>query len=86
MTVKRAADTYIDTRGLHKGQMWVGSHNLGRFWTAAGPQFTLYTPGPWLMPGTTTLTFFDLMGDASDHLSTVDKPVFGASRTTREKQ
>jgi beta-galactosidase len=86
MTVKKAADTYIDTRGLHKGQMWAGSHNLGRFWTAAGPQFTLYTPGPWLTPGTTTLTFFDLLGDASDHLSTVDKPVFGASKSTRETQ
>ncbi len=86
MTVNKPADTYLDTRGLHKGQIWVGNHNLGRFWTAAGPQFTLYTPGPWLTSGTTTLTFFDLMGDASDHISAVSLPVFGASKSTRETQ
>ena len=86
MVVKKPADTYLDTRGLHKGQMWVGNHNLGRLWTGAGMQFTLYTPAPWLTPGTTTLTLFDLLGDASDHLSTASQPVFGASRSNREKQ
>jgi beta-galactosidase len=85
MTVKRPADTYLDTRGLHKGQMWVGTHNLGRFWSV-GPQYSLYTPGPWLQPGNTTLTFFDLLADSSDHVISVKSPIFGAAVSTREKQ
>ena len=86
MTVKQATDTYLDTRGLHKGQLWLGEHNLGRFWTSEGPEFTLYAPGPWLTTGTTKVTFFDLRGDDSDRLSTTAKAIFGATKTTRENQ
>jgi beta-galactosidase len=85
MTVKKQADTYLDTRGLHKGQMWVGEHNLGRFWWI-GPQYALYTPGPWLQRGSTTLTFFDLLGDSSERLSTATEPIFGTTVSTRESQ
>ena len=34
-------DTYLDTRGLSKGFIWVNGHNLGRFWETRGPQHTL---------------------------------------------
>jgi len=43
MNVPRPADTFLDTRRLHKGQLWMGTHDLGRFWSI-GPQCTLYTP------------------------------------------
>ena len=85
MTVKKPADTYLNTRGLHKGEMWVGDHNLGRFWSV-GPEYSLYTPAPWLTKGRTTLTFFDLQGDATDHLSTSMEPIFGEKTATREAQ
>ena len=85
MAVKAPADTYLDTRALHKGQMWVGEHNLGRFWSI-GPQYTLYTPGPWLRKGSSTVMFFDLLGDSSDRLVTATGPIFGAKVSTREKQ
>lgn len=85
MRTDRPADTYLDTRGLHKGQMWVGEHNLGRFWSI-GPQFTLFTPGPWLHAGTTRLLFFDLMGDAKEHVVSVKNPVVGAVTHDRESQ
>ncbi len=81
----RLADTYLDTRALHKGQLWLGSHNLGRFWSV-GPQFTLYTPGPWLQRGSNTVTFFDLLGDATDAVSSVRKPIFGAVTHARDSQ
>jgi beta-galactosidase len=72
MTVKRPADTYLDTRALHKGMVWIGSRPLGRFWFI-GPQFVLYTPGPWMRPGINTITIFDLLGDSSDRVtSTID--------------
>jgi beta-galactosidase len=85
MQTGQPADTYLDTRKLHKGQMWVGEHNLGRFWSL-GPQFTLYTPAPWLHAGTTKLTFFDLMGDSTEQVTSVRSPVTGAVTHNRESQ
>jgi beta-galactosidase len=83
MQVKQPADTYLDTRGLHKGMAWIGTQPLGRFWSI-GPQNALYTPGPWLQPGANSITFFDLMGDATDRLKTVTEPIFGATTSVRE--
>jgi beta-galactosidase len=85
MTVGKPADTYLDVRGLHKGQLWIEKHNLGRFW-AVGPQHTLYLPAPWLQKGANSVTFFDLTGDKSDHLSTTLTPIFGAVTHTSESQ
>ena len=85
MTVDRPADTYLDMRGLHKGQLWLGTHNLGRFWSI-GPVHTLYTPAPWLQAGKNRILFFDLTGDATGRLTTVNAPVFGRITTTREAQ
>jgi beta-galactosidase len=81
--VTTPADTYFDTQALHKGMLWVGSQALGRFWSI-GPQFTLYAPGPWFSRGSNTVTFFDLMGSSTDRLRTVDKPIFGATVSTRD--
>ncbi|HEY4355567.1 MAG TPA: beta-galactosidase family protein [Acidobacteriaceae bacterium] len=70
--VSHPADTYLDTHALHKGTLWLGDRPLGRFWSV-GPQFALYTPGPWLHAGSNPVFFFDLQGDATDKLTTVDK-------------
>ncbi|KQU61640.1 beta-galactosidase [Sphingomonas sp. Leaf339] len=85
MTVDRPADTYLDMRGLHKGQLWLGEHNLGRFWSI-GPVHTLYTPAPWMKQGANRILFFDLTGDATDRLTTVNAPVFGKVTKIREAQ
>jgi beta-galactosidase len=85
MTVDRPADTYLDTRGLHKGQLWLGEHNLGRFWSI-GPVHTLYTPAPWLRPGANRIVFFDLTGDSTERLTTVKAPIFSRVTNTREAQ
>jgi beta-galactosidase len=83
VNVGNPADTYFDTRGLHKGMLWLGSRPLGRFWSI-GPQFALYAPGPWFDPGSNTVTFFDLMGTATDSLRTVAKPIFAGTVSTRD--
>jgi beta-galactosidase len=85
MTVARPADTWFDTRGLHKGQLWLGEHNLGRFWSI-GPVFTLYAPAPWQQNGENTVTFFDLQANAKERLTSIQEPVFGATTSTREAQ
>jgi len=86
MPVDHPADTFLNTRGLHKGQLWLGTHNLGRFWSI-GPQFTLYTPGPWLHTGVNHITWFDLEGDSrNETLTSVHDPVYGAVTHSRESQ
>ncbi|WP_294273451.1 beta-galactosidase family protein [uncultured Sphingomonas sp.] len=85
MTVAKPGDTYLDMRGAHKGQLWLNDHNLGRFWSI-GPVHTLYTPAPWLKAGANRVLFFDLTGDASDKLTTVDKPIYGKVTNHREAQ
>ncbi|MGD0631604.1 MAG: glycoside hydrolase family 35 protein [Terracidiphilus sp.] len=57
--VSEPADTFIDTRALGNGQVFVNGQPLGRFWKI-GPQGTLYLPGPWLKKGKNELVIFDL--------------------------
>ncbi|GGB20892.1 beta-galactosidase [Sphingomonas metalli] len=85
MTVDRPADTWLDMRGLHKGQLWLGRKNLGRFWSI-GPVHTLYAPAPWLQKGANRLLAFDLTGDATDRIATVTGPIWGKVTTEREAQ
>ena len=74
-------DTFLDTRPLHKGFVWVNGHSLGRTWSI-GPQFSLYLPGPWLRAGTNSVVAFDfdtlttptLKGSAEPIWATPTKP------------
>lgn len=75
MEANTPADTYIDTSALHKGFVWIDGRPLGRFWDI-GPQFTLYTPGPWIKRGVNEVVFFDLKGDSRDKIKTVSTPIF----------
>ena len=51
--VLRCADasTYFYTPGWGKGLVWVNGFNLGRYWSAQGPQETLYIPAGRLEEG-----------------------------------
>jgi beta-galactosidase len=75
MRVAKPADSYINTREVQKGEVWVNGRALGRFWSV-GPQFALYTPAPWLHAGSNDVVFFDLKGTRSDRLSSGTEPVF----------
>lgn len=83
MQVDKPADTYIDTKALHKGMLWVDGTPLGRFWSI-GPQYALYMPGAWLQTGANNATFFDLNADASDHLSTEIAPVWEPAKDSHQ--
>jgi beta-galactosidase len=82
MSVPAVADTYLDTRGAQKGVVWINQRPLGRFWSI-GPQYALYTPGPWLKKGRNDIIFFDLMGTYGDMLKSVIKPIYGATTSQR---
>lgn len=85
MQVDSPADTYIDTRALYKGQLWMGDHNLGRFWSI-GPQYTLYAPGCWMRRGANHITVFDLNAQKNEKLVSVSKPLFGKTEDSRSAQ
>lgn len=59
LNVSELHDTYIDTRELSKGMVWVNGKPLGRFWNI-GPQGSLYLPGSWLHKGSNDIVIFDL--------------------------
>lgn len=59
--VDSPADTFVDTRSLGKGEMFINGRPLGRFWQI-GPQRTLYLPAPWLKRGDNQIVVFDLDG------------------------
>ncbi len=59
LEVAKPVDTYLDTRGLKKGELWVNGRNVGRFWSV-GPQGSLYVPAAWWKAGRNEVVVFDL--------------------------
>jgi beta-galactosidase len=78
MNVDVPEDTYLDTQHLRKGEVWINGRALGRFWYI-GPQFALYTPGPWLHPGNNSVVIFDLEGSAAESINSGKDPVFSGT-------
>ena len=72
-------DTFLDTHLLAKGVAFLNGQPLGRFWSI-GPQFTLYTPGPWLRSGSNDITIFDLQGSAAESLTTSAHADYGGAK------
>jgi beta-galactosidase len=70
------ADTFLDTKGLGKGVVWLNGHPLGRFWNI-GPQRTLYVPGAWLKPSGNQLVVLDLLTEGHPTLHTLKQPMLG---------
>ena len=75
----RVADTFLDTHGFAKGIAFLNGQPLGRFWSV-GPEFTLYTPGPWLHQGANEIVLFDLQGTRNESLKTTDRADYGSSQ------
>jgi beta-galactosidase len=73
-----AADTFLDTHGMSKGIAFLNGQPLGRFWSV-GPEFTLYTPGPWLHSGANEIVIFDLQGTAKESIKTIDHADYGSA-------
>jgi beta-galactosidase len=84
MDVSVAADTYLDTRGVRKGELWIDSRPLGRIWFI-GPQYSLFTPGSWLNHGQNEIVVFDLLGTQSEAIKSLDKPVYGAGISAKRE-
>ncbi len=82
--VDHPADTFLDTRSLGKGEVWLNGQPLGRVWSI-GPQATLYVPASWLKKGSNEIIIFDLNGESGRTLSflahsILDNPVQNLKR------
>ena len=61
-TVDEPNDTFLRLDGFGKGFVTLNGFNLGRYYTSAGPQKTLYVPAPVLKRGENELIVFDSDG------------------------
>ncbi|MFF4499174.1 beta-galactosidase family protein [Streptomyces sp. NPDC001401] len=59
VTVRGAGDARLELPGWTRGFAWVNGFNLGRYWSA-GPQRSLYVPGPVLREGENEVWLLEL--------------------------
>jgi beta-galactosidase len=71
----QSVDTFLDTRGWGKGQVWVNGHHLGRFWNI-GPQQTLYVPASWLKKGANEVLVFSTEPPTATTMQGRADPIF----------
>jgi beta-galactosidase len=64
LDVPEPADAYLALPGAGKGYVWVNGFCLGRYWSARGPQRTLYLPWPLLRAGRNEIVVLELDADA----------------------
>jgi len=76
--VDEPADTFLDTRQLGKGAIFINGIALGRFWDI-GPQRTLYLPAPWLKRGANEIVVFDLNGQPGRSIGFLDHAILGGN-------
>lgn len=68
-------DTFIDTRMLKKGGIFLNGFNLGRYWEI-GPQHTLYAPGDFIRKENIIEIFELYAPEAFPQICATDSPVF----------
>ncbi|MGV2620823.1 UNVERIFIED_CONTAM: beta-galactosidase [Halobacillus marinus] len=71
-------DTYIDSEGFTKGNLFVNGFNLGRYWNTAGPQKRIYVPGPLLKEQGNELVILELEHSSVSEVQLVDQPELAA--------
>lgn len=71
------ADTFLSLRGFHKGFVTVNGINIGRYYTDAGPQITLYVPAPFLHTGENEIILFESERTDCATIEFLDTPDFG---------
>lgn len=69
LNIATPQDMYIDMSAWGTGYVFVNGYNLGRYWTAAGPQTRLYCPGVWLKSGSNAVVVFEFTQGSAGGLS-----------------
>ncbi|WP_336773756.1 glycoside hydrolase family 35 protein [Paenibacillus sp. MMO-58] len=83
--VNEPADTFLRFDGWQKGIAWINGFQLGRYWEA-GPQRTLYVPGPLLRKGSNEIILFELHGvNGLPEVTLSDVPDLGETAAVDEQ-
>ncbi|MEV6169908.1 beta-galactosidase family protein [Streptomyces sp. NPDC051954] len=64
VTVRGAGDACLELPGWTRGFVWINGFNLGRYWSA-GPQRSLYVPGPVLREGANDVWVLEFEGPST---------------------
>lgn len=72
--VDEVCDTYVDTHGFTKGNVFINGFNLGRYWNSAGPQQRLYLPGPLIKKGNNEIVVLELEHTNIDKVQLLNEP------------
>ena len=73
--VDEVCDTFIDPKGFNKGFILINGFNIGRYYTSAGPQKTLYVPKNLLKQGENEVVIFNSDGDVSLDALFIDRAI-----------
>ncbi|NUT25609.1 MAG: beta-galactosidase [Streptomyces sp.] len=77
VTVRGAGDARLELPGPTRGFVWINGFNLGRYWSA-GPQRSLYVPGPVLREGDNEVWLLELEQTARCGFGEAGAPVLRA--------
>ncbi|MBM7553877.1 hypothetical protein JOC33_002790 [Thalassobacillus pellis] len=78
-------DTFIDSKGFTKGNIFVNGFNLGRYWNTAGPQQRLYLPGPLLKEKGNELVVLELEHTMTNEVELLDRHMLEKEAAVYEK-
>lgn len=70
-------DSFVSFDGFEKGFCVINGFNLGRYYNSAGPQKTLYVPGPVLKRGSNEIVVFETDKCVEPKVTFHDKPYLG---------
>lgn len=76
-SIRKKADTFLRLDNFTKGIAIINGFNLGRYWTTAGPQKTLYLPAPLLIEGENELIIFELESSTENTVTFTDSMDLG---------
>ncbi|NIF05355.1 beta-galactosidase [Chryseobacterium sp. Tr-659] len=72
--LSETGDTFLDMRNFGKGIVFINGRNIGRYWSKAGPQQTLYIPGVWLKKGRNLIQIFEQI-KYQHSVNSIDHPI-----------
>uniref|UniRef100_A0A914E944 Beta-galactosidase n=1 Tax=Acrobeloides nanus TaxID=290746 RepID=A0A914E944_9BILA len=74
-TASQLEDTFFDSTGWSKGQLFINGYNLGRYWPTAGPQISLYVPKPYIQQ-TNIVLLIELEGAQQNYVNFVNHAIY----------
>lgn len=75
--VEDVNDTFVRLDGFTKGIVYINGFMLGRYWNTAGPQRTLYLPGPLLREGRNEIVVLELEKADRQEITLTDREELG---------